>query len=367
MPPFFLSPRLERKIPARLEEAEVAALLDWPAETDSELRNRALLELLYATGVRCAELVGLDLEAVDLKERLVRVLGKGRKERIVPFGGRARAALEAYLLARLRFRPKAPALFVNRSVGRLTDRQVRRILNRRVLDVADGRPRIVAEAARDLHLAELPVLEELHRFPEALERAALRPGLADLVVLPGGLDDLAPFPDVVADRLLDVDVLAGLEAPDGQERMGVVRGGDRDRIDRLVLDQLPEVLDVSGLLPLLLLDGLHGLANDVLVHVADRGDLDALERQERLHVVHAPTAHAGHGDAKGVVGRGDRAGSERRRSGDEAGIGEKLTAREMCHEIRPRARTPPWSAFAAAIGRSTGVVTPVLPSGAEAA
>jgi integrase/recombinase XerC len=127
-----LSPRLERRIPGHLDEGEAAALLDVPGADDASLRARALLELLYATGIRCAELVGLDLSEVDLDARMVRVLGKGRKERVVPFGTRARAALLAYLPARARMTPRTDALFVNRRGGRLTDRSVRTILADRV-------------------------------------------------------------------------------------------------------------------------------------------------------------------------------------------------------------------------------------------
>jgi integrase/recombinase XerC len=131
-----LSPRLERRIPSHLEEDETATLLDVPGADDAALRARALLELLYATGIRCAELVGLDLPEVDLDARMVRVLGKGRKERVVPFGTRARAALVAYLPARARANPGSEALFVNRRGGRLTDRSVRSILAVRVRQVA---------------------------------------------------------------------------------------------------------------------------------------------------------------------------------------------------------------------------------------
>jgi integrase/recombinase XerC len=131
-----LSPRLERRIPSHLEEGEAAALLEVPGTDDASLRARALLEVLYATGVRCAELVGLDLPDVDLEARMARVMGKGRKERVVPFGTRARAALLAYLPARSRTGPRTEALFVNRRGGRLTDRSVRTILARRVQEVA---------------------------------------------------------------------------------------------------------------------------------------------------------------------------------------------------------------------------------------
>ncbi|PYQ23471.1 MAG: tyrosine recombinase XerC [Acidobacteria bacterium] len=131
-----LSPRLERLIPAHLEEAQVARLVEVEGEGAAAIRARALLELLYATGVRCSELVGLDLPEVDFEARFVRVLGKGRKERVVPFGEPARRALGDYLPVRSRARPRTDALFVNARGGRLTDRSVRLIVERRVRQLA---------------------------------------------------------------------------------------------------------------------------------------------------------------------------------------------------------------------------------------
>lgn len=131
-----LSPRTERRIPVHLEENEVAILIEVPGEADSARRARAILELLYATGIRCAELVGLDLGDIDLQARTVRVLGKGNKERIVPFGQPALAALSAYFPSRLKSKPRSPAVFVNARGGRLTDRWVRRIVTDRVKQVA---------------------------------------------------------------------------------------------------------------------------------------------------------------------------------------------------------------------------------------
>ncbi len=131
-----LSPRLERRIPTHLEESEVEQLLDVPGESDAALRARAILELLYATGIRCAEMVALDLSEVDLEARMIRVMGKGRKERVVPFGRRARAAVEAYLPARAHSRPRTEALFVNAKGGRLTDRSVRSVVANRVRQLA---------------------------------------------------------------------------------------------------------------------------------------------------------------------------------------------------------------------------------------
>src|SRR5262245_47714323 len=104
------SPRLERRIPGRLEETEVASLLEVPGDGDAPLRARALFELLYATGIRCSELVGLDLSEVDFEARTVLVLGKGSKERLVPFGQRAAEAIRSYLPARLRAKPQGGAL-----------------------------------------------------------------------------------------------------------------------------------------------------------------------------------------------------------------------------------------------------------------
>jgi integrase/recombinase XerC len=103
------------------------------------VRGRAILELLYATGIRCAELVSLDVGEVDLDARMVRVLGKGGKERVVLFGQRARAALCAWLSERARRRPRVEALFLNARGGRLTDRSVRALVARRVGQAAIAR------------------------------------------------------------------------------------------------------------------------------------------------------------------------------------------------------------------------------------
>jgi integrase/recombinase XerC len=131
-----LSPRLERKIPLPLEEAEVVSLVEVPGDHRAAFRARAILELLYATGLRCAELVGLDVGALDLEERTLRVVGKGRKERIVLFGGQARRALQAYLETRAQWRPRSNALFLNHRGGRLTDRSIRNLVASRVRALA---------------------------------------------------------------------------------------------------------------------------------------------------------------------------------------------------------------------------------------
>ena len=131
-----LTPRREKRIPAVLDLEQVERLLDLPGEGLAAARGRAILELLYATGVRCAELVALDLPELDLESRTVRVLGKGRKERIVLFGSRAREALRRWLEARAALAPRTEALFLNARGGRLSDRSVRALVARRVKQTA---------------------------------------------------------------------------------------------------------------------------------------------------------------------------------------------------------------------------------------
>jgi integrase/recombinase XerC len=131
-----LQPRLERRIPSHLEESEIGDFLDVPVESDADRRAQALLEMLYATGVRCSELVGMDLADIDMDARMIRVLGKGRKERVVPFGTRAREALRAYLPVRDALAPRNAAVFVNARGGRLTTRSVQRIVGARLRKIA---------------------------------------------------------------------------------------------------------------------------------------------------------------------------------------------------------------------------------------
>jgi len=131
-----LSPRLEKRIPSVLEEAQVEELLAVEGDGESAVRARAVLELFYATGIRCAELVALDVGEVDLDARMIRVLGKGRKERVVLFGTRAREALREWLDRRAGLRPRSEAVFVNTRGTRLSDRGVRALVARRVKQVA---------------------------------------------------------------------------------------------------------------------------------------------------------------------------------------------------------------------------------------
>ena len=129
------TPRQPLRTPRFLSLPEVESILSLPpAKTEKGIRDRAILELLYASGLRVGELVGLNLIDLSMNRRLVRVRGKGNKERVVPFGEPSRASLAAYLEARRRIlakrkdRPQTPALFLNLRGGRLTARSVQRNL-----------------------------------------------------------------------------------------------------------------------------------------------------------------------------------------------------------------------------------------------
>jgi integrase/recombinase XerC len=145
------TPRREKKLPRHLTVDEAFAVVEAPdTSTHMGKRDRAILELLYASGLRVGELVALDRDDLDLQGETVRVLGKGRKERIVPVGSKARASLADWIDASREIRqgPDAPRggralrgapLFLNRRGGRLTDRSVRRILDACVRRAALGR------------------------------------------------------------------------------------------------------------------------------------------------------------------------------------------------------------------------------------
>jgi integrase/recombinase XerD len=123
-------PRRGRRLPKKLTRAEAARLLAAPdGDGYEDVRERAMLELLYASGLRVSELLALRPESANLQEGWVRVLGKGSKERLVPVHARARAALKAYLLEReRRFKSPAPELFLGRTGTRLSRTQFWRIL-----------------------------------------------------------------------------------------------------------------------------------------------------------------------------------------------------------------------------------------------
>jgi integrase/recombinase XerC len=138
------TPKAPRTLPRHLRPGEIEALIEAPAgEAPLARRDRALLELLYATGVRVSEAIGLDWRDVDLPGRSAAVLGKGGKERLVPFGRPAEAALRAWreswdAVRRVGAEAGEP-VFLNARGGRLTDRSARRIVERWVEEAALAR------------------------------------------------------------------------------------------------------------------------------------------------------------------------------------------------------------------------------------
>ncbi len=132
------TPRLEKKLPIHLSIEEVVRFIETPdVETDLGKRDRAILELLYGTGMRVSELVKLDVRNVDFKNKTARVLGKRRKERIIPFGDPALHSVLQYLPVRSGFLNSAPvaerdenALFLNYQGTRITTRSVGRMVDK---------------------------------------------------------------------------------------------------------------------------------------------------------------------------------------------------------------------------------------------
>jgi integrase/recombinase XerC len=180
-----VAPRRDKTLPAHLSEPEMTRLIETPSTGDPlGRRDRAILELFYASGLRLGELVAIDLEDVNLTARMVRVMGKGGKERLVPFNRSTASALRAWLKDRARMlaerpravgrkpqassrKPQADPLFVNYRGTRLTGRSIDRML-RRYVARAIMRPGISPHALRHsfaTHLlqrgADLRAIQEL--------------------------------------------------------------------------------------------------------------------------------------------------------------------------------------------------------------
>ncbi|ABO50500.1 tyrosine recombinase XerC subunit [Desulforamulus reducens MI-1] len=126
------NPKREKRLPKFLYQEETKQLVEAPDHSPLGIRDRALLELLYATGIRVSELVALDLSNIDLARGYIRVMGKGSKERVVPFHQSAVAAMKEYCR---NARPKmvikdCEAVFVNYKGTRLSDRGIRKIVDK---------------------------------------------------------------------------------------------------------------------------------------------------------------------------------------------------------------------------------------------
>lgn len=176
-----VNPKAHRELPVALSETEVRGLLDATVASLAEegargVRDLAILELLYATGIRVGELTGLDIDDLDRERRVVRVFGKGRKERVVPYGLPASDAVELWLE---RGRPElavdssGAAMFLGARGGRIDQRAVRRIVHERLAAV-DGAPDLGPHGLR--HTAATHLLEggaDLRSVQEILGHASL--------------------------------------------------------------------------------------------------------------------------------------------------------------------------------------------------
>lgn len=164
------SPKLEKYLPRFLTVDQAIDLMTVPeGEKNSALRDRAILETFYSTGIRLSELVGLDLPDVDFNGGMIKVFGKGRKERIVPIGRKAVEAIQAYLTVRP---PSGQGLFCNERGGRLTGRSVGRIVKKYMKEI--DRPALTPHSLR--HTFATHLLEggaDLRSVQELLGHASL--------------------------------------------------------------------------------------------------------------------------------------------------------------------------------------------------
>lgn len=176
-----VAPKRHRTLPPVLGKDDAVGLLDVAAVAADDddpvhLRDRAVLELLYATGVRVGELTGLDVDDVDFQSKVIRVIGKGDKERRVPFGGPACTALQEWLdrgRSRLVVAESGPGLFLGRRGRRIDPRQVRTLVHDMLTHVPDA-PDLGPHGLR--HSAATHLLEggaDLRMVQELLGHASL--------------------------------------------------------------------------------------------------------------------------------------------------------------------------------------------------
>ncbi|MFK3619606.1 tyrosine recombinase XerC [Pasteurella multocida] len=122
------APKQNRHLPKNIDAEQVQQLLNNDSKEPIDIRDRAILELLYSSGLRLSELQSLNLNSINTRVREVRVIGKGNKERIVPFGRYASHAIQQWLKVRILFNPKDEALFVSQLGNRLTHRAIQQRL-----------------------------------------------------------------------------------------------------------------------------------------------------------------------------------------------------------------------------------------------
>lgn len=164
-------PALEKRLPPLLSEFQVAQALAPLDDSVSSLRDAAIMETIYGSGLRAAELVGLNIQDIDFNDRTIRVRGKGSKERILPLGSKEAAAIQRYLA--VRGYPAEQAVFLNRRGKRLTTRSIQEIVRRalsRVSGVSATNPHALRHAFAT-HLLERGA--DLRAVQELLGHASL--------------------------------------------------------------------------------------------------------------------------------------------------------------------------------------------------
>ncbi len=120
------APKQSRLLPKNIDQEQIGKLLNNQSKEPIDIRDRAMLELMYSSGLRLSELQGLNLSSINTRVREVRVLGKGNKERILPFGRYASHAVQEWLKVRLLFNPKDDALFVSSLGNRMSHRSIQK-------------------------------------------------------------------------------------------------------------------------------------------------------------------------------------------------------------------------------------------------
>lgn len=118
------SPKVGKHLPKNIDAEQISQLLNIESDEPMDIRDLAMMELMYSSGLRLSELQSLDLGDMDLATQEVRILGKGNKERIVPIGSKAVAALNRWLSVRLQFHPQDYAVFLNKWGKRLSHRSI---------------------------------------------------------------------------------------------------------------------------------------------------------------------------------------------------------------------------------------------------
>lgn len=136
---YLITPKKEKRLPEVLSVEQMIKILEKPEKENVwARRDKAILELFYSTGIRLSELAGLDFASIDYSGETIRVLGKGKKERIVPVGKKAILAIKDYLfLRKLLSDIKTKALFINRQKQRLSERSIARIVKKNLSQVSE--------------------------------------------------------------------------------------------------------------------------------------------------------------------------------------------------------------------------------------